>query len=265
MKIIPLSAFQDNYIWTIQSQNNATLDANSPTASSWCIVVDPGDAHVVVEYLQQTKQQLLAVLITHHHPDHTGGLAQLKQQWPALRIIGPKAEHLKIPMLTELVADGDLINFNTLDLQFQVLAIPGHTAGHIAFYSAPVLFCGDTLFSVGCGRLFEGSPEQMLHSLTRLSQLPNETQVYCTHEYTLANIRFALDVEPENQDLLQYQQECQIKRAKLQPTLPTTLSIEKKINPFMRCHDRALQLKLNKNSALELFIQLRAAKDQFKS
>ncbi len=257
-QIIPLLAFQDNYIWVISAPD-----------TEWCLVVDPGDANVVSNYLAQTNKKLLAALITHHHADHTGGLAALALQWPALRIIGPAAEHARIPTLTELVKDGDSISLPELNCQFEVFAIPGHTQGHIAFYSAPVLFCGDTLFSGGCGRLLEGeftvSAVSMFQSLQRLCLLPDTTQIYCTHEYTLANLRFALSIEPNNADLAHYQQQCQLKRITLQPTLPSNLVLEKKINPFLRCNNKDLQEKFHQNSAQSLFTYLRMLKDQFKS
>ncbi|GHG64070.1 hydroxyacylglutathione hydrolase [Alishewanella longhuensis] len=256
--IIPLPAFQDNYIWVL-----------SQSDTPWCVVVDPGDASVVNDYLIQNEKKLLAVLITHHHADHTGGLMQLKQQWPELRIIGPTAEHARIPALTETVGDGAIVVLPQLKQQFQVIAIPGHTAGHIAFYSAPVLFCGDTLFSAGCGRLLEGefseSAIKMYQSLQRLISLPETTEVYCTHEYTLANLRFALSIEPDNLDLQYYQQQCQVKRQNFKPTLPSNIGLEKKVNPFLRCNNKDLQLKHNQNSAQSLFAYLRMAKDQFKS
>ncbi|CAM5192265.1 hydroxyacylglutathione hydrolase [Alishewanella longhuensis] len=256
--IIPLHAFQDNYIWVLSQPDNP-----------WCLVVDPGDAKVVNAYLEQHNKKLLAVLVTHHHADHTGGLAELRQHWPALRIIGPAAEHAKIPALTETVAEGDTVSLPQLNQQFQVMAVPGHTAGHIVFYSAPVLFCGDTLFSAGCGRLLEGafaeSAVTMYQSLQRLGNLPETTQVYCTHEYTLANLRFAISIEPDNLDLQHYQQQCLIKRQNAEPTLPSSIGLEKKVNPFLRCNNIDLQLKFSKNSAQALFAYLRMAKDQFKS
>ncbi len=252
--IIPLPAFQDNYIWVITAADNP-----------WCIVVDPGDADVVTDFLQQTNKTLAGVLITHHHADHTGGLSKLKQQWPALRIVGPADEQAKIGQLTETVHAGQQVSFTQLDWHCQVLAVPGHTAGHIAYYTDDSLFCGDTLFSGGCGRLFEGSAAQLHQSLQQLANLPSATRVYCTHEYTLANLRFALSVEPDNADLVAYQQQSLIKRQQQQPTLPSTLALEKKINPFLRCDNKALQSKFKQNSALALFTYLRQAKDQFKS
>lgn len=256
--IIPLLAFQDNYIWVL-SQNN----------SRCCLIVDPGDAQVVNAYLEQHDKEPLAIFITHHHADHTAGLTQLKQRWPELRIIGPATEQAKIPALTETVTEGDIVTLPQLKLQFQVMAIPGHTAGHIAFYSAPVLFCGDTLFSAGCGRLLEGvyaeSAITMYQSLQRLSSLPETTQIYCTHEYTLANLRFALSIEPDNADSQRYLQQCLVKRQNAKPTLPSSIELEKKVNPFLRCNNKGLQFKYQQNSAQSLFTYLRKAKDQFKS
>lgn len=258
IEIIPLPAFTDNYIWLIQNTNDRH-----------CVVVDPGDGNVVADYLLKHDKVLSAALITHHHKDHTGGLATLKQQWPNLRIIGPAAESEKIALLTEPVTDNQQVAIPELAMTFDILAIPGHTQGHIAFYSAPVLFCGDTLFSAGCGRLLEGSYAesalQMHNSLRRLSCLPDNTLVYCTHEYTLANIRFARHIEPNNQALLRYEQVSQEKRQQAKPTLPTTIKLEKSVNPFLRCENMDLQTSLNQNSSLTLFTYLREAKDQFKS
>lgn len=258
IEIIPLPAFQDNYIWAITS-----------VQSPWCIVVDPGDATIVEHFLHKTNKRLLAVLITHHHADHTGGIQALKQQWPTIRVIGPAAEAHRIPTLTEQVAELDTLTFAEMALNFHVLAIPGHTAGHIAFYSAPVLFCGDTLFSGGCGRLLEGTFDEsaisMYQSLERLASLPDDTAVYCTHEYTLANLRFAHTVEPTNQALASYRQLCEVKRQNAMATLPSSIGLEKKINPFLRCENKDLQLKFKQNTAQALFACLRKAKDQFKS
>ncbi len=253
-ELIPLPAFNDNYIWVLTEQHNP-----------YCLVVDPGDAEVVTEYLQQQQKTLAAILITHHHADHTGGIRQLKQQYPGCRVIGPAAEKLKIQELEQLVAGGDNVTVPELNWQCQVFDLPGHTAGHIGFYSAPVLFCGDTLFSVGCGRLFEGTAKQLYQSLQSIAALPDNTLLCCTHEYTLANIAFALSIEPENTDLQQYLKHCQQKRQLSEPTLPALLATERKVNPFLRCENIALQLRFNQNSALALFTLLRQAKDQFKS
>ena len=250
--ITPIAAFQDNYIWALCQPDN-----------DLCIVVDPGDAKPVQAFLQQHNKQLAAMLITHHHQDHTGGIAALRQDWPNARVIGPAAEQDKIADLTELVSHNDIITIDNMQLTFTVISVPGHTLGHIAFYSAPVLFCGDTLFSAGCGRLFEGSPKQMLNSLTILAALPDNTQVYCTHEYTLSNLAFAAYAEPDNIAITDYSAKCAKLRQQQQPTLPSTLGIEKQINPFLRCNNKALQQYWQASSALDLFSKIRAAKDQF--
>lgn len=253
-QVTPVPAFDDNYIWVLSQQENPC-----------CIVVDPGDAGPVLAFLQQQQKIPVAIFITHHHGDHTGGIAEIKQLFPDVRVIGPAMEYQAIPLLSETVTANQLITIEQLALTFSVIALPGHTLGHIAFYSAPVLFCGDTLFSAGCGRLFEGTPEQMWQSLQKLTALPDSTQIYCTHEYTLSNIKFALTVEPDNAALLEYAQLCQDLRMLKQPTLPAQLAKEKQINPFLRCNNKNLQEKWHKNTALALFSWLRTSKDQFKS
>jgi len=221
MKLVPLPAFQDNYLWVLHDGQRA-------------LVVDPGDAQPVLDYLQQTGLQLEAILVTHHHQDHIGGLAVVRDATGA-QVFGPAREAIPGPLRP--LSQGDSIE--VLGLQFQVLDVPGHTAGHIAYFTpqvdgAPLLFCGDTLFSGGCGRLFEGTPAQMLASLDKLAALPDDTRVCCTHEYTLANLRFARAVEPANQALADYQRRCQALRDRGQPTLPAELGGEKRINPFLR-------------------------------
>ncbi|WP_019674778.1 hydroxyacylglutathione hydrolase [Arsukibacterium perlucidum] len=254
LTINPLAAFEDNYIWSLCQPDNP-----------FCIVVDPGDAKPVLAFLKQQQKSLYAILITHHHPDHTGGLAELQQAWPDVRIIGPGAEQTKIPLLTEQVQQGDTVQLPPFQTQLQVIDLPGHTLGHIGFYSKPYLFCGDTLFSAGCGRLFEGSAAQLHHSLCKLATLPADTQVYCTHEYTLANLRFALTIEPDNQQLKNYQQHCQSLRQQNKPTLPGNLATEQQVNPFLRCENKALQQRFQQNTSLGLFTLLRTMKDPFKS
>ncbi len=252
LQITPIPAFEDNYIWACCQPGNP-----------FCLVVDPGDAAAVLRFLAGNGKTLGAILITHHHRDHTGGIAQLCQAFPAVRVIGPQAEAARITGLTEQVADGDTLDIAPLNIRFTVTAVPGHTLGHIAYYSAPVLFCGDTLFSVGCGRLFEGTPAQMWHSLQQFLTLPDNTLIYCTHEYTLANIRFALTVEPDNHDLTEYAAQCLALRQQGQPTLPAVLAKEKLVNPFLRCNNKALQQTWQQAPALALFTALRQAKDQF--
>jgi hydroxyacylglutathione hydrolase len=221
MKLIPLPAFADNYIWMLHDGHKA-------------LVVDPGDAQPVLDALQREGLLLESILVTHHHADHTGGVAQLRNACGA-QVYGPAGEEMPEP-LTRLSGGA---RCTSVGLQFQVLDVPGHTAGHIAFYcdamdGAPLLFCGDTLFSGGCGRLFEGTPAQMLASLDSLSALPDTTLVCCTHEYTLSNLKFACAVEPGNVELQHYLTHCQSLRAQGLPTLPSNMVLERKINPFLR-------------------------------
>lgn len=250
-QIIPIPAFEDNYIWAYCQPENA-----------YCILVDPGDGDAAQDFLSRHNKHLCAVLITHHHRDHTGGIALLRQKWPGLRVIGPDSDS-PINGLTERVKNQQQVEIAEMALQFNVMTVPGHTLDHIAFYSAPVLFCGDTLFSAGCGRLFEGSAGQMWSSLEKIMALPDDTLLYCTHEYTLANIRFAKSAEPDNAALSVYEQHCLTLRANNQPTLPALLANEKKINPFLRCNNKPLQHAWQQDSGLALFAALRKAKDSF--
>ena len=227
MRLTPLPAFSDNYLWLLHDGARA-------------LVVDPGDAQPVMDALERLHLELESILVTHHHLDHTGGVDPLREATGAT-VYGPTRE--AIPKPFRALADGATVD--TLGLQFQVMDVPGHTAGHIAYWcpdvtldsdglSRPLLFCGDTLFSGGCGRLFEGTPAQMLASLDRLAALPGNTLVCCTHEYTLGNLRFALEVEPGNQALRDYQAACVALRENAQPTLPSTIDLELQINPFLR-------------------------------
>jgi hydroxyacylglutathione hydrolase len=219
--ITPVPAFKDNYIWLLTRGNEAA-------------VVDPGDAAPAIGALDAQKLQLRAILATHHHADHVGGLVALKQRYTSIAY-GPARE--SVAQLDQRLATGDHIN--VLGARFDVIDIPGHTAGHIAFFAAalkpPALFCGDTLFACGCGRLFEGTPEQMLASLDALAELPVTTRVYCGHEYTVANIRFALEVEPNNRELQTRAAMATAMRKRGEPTLPSTIGLELETNPFMRC------------------------------
>jgi len=228
MQLLPIPAFTDNYIWVLHDAQRA-------------LVVDPGEAEGVLHWLKQQRVQLDTILITHHHADHTGGVAALRQATGA-RVIGPTAEQMPEPL--QRVDDGEVVT--VLGLPFHVIKVPGHTAGHVAFFcpnvdGAPLVFCGDTLFSGGCGRLFEGTPAQMLASLDRLSRLPDATQVCCTHEYTLSNLKFAQAVEPFNAELKAYVARCQQLRAQNFPTLPSSIRVEKQINPFLRSREATVR------------------------
>ena len=222
MHIVPVRAFSDNYIWVIRDQHYAA-------------VVDPGDATPVLDYLQREHLQLIAILNTHHHNDHVGGNATLLREFPAaaIPVYGPKNE--SIATLTHRLGEGDKVHLAEFSLSFSVLDIPGHTAGHIAYYGANLLFCGDTLFACGCGRLFEGTAPQMYASLQKLAALPAATLVYCGHEYTRANIRFAREVEPGNPGLIELAATVEKLHIQNIPTLPSTVAMEKATNPFLRC------------------------------
>ncbi|WP_206485625.1 hydroxyacylglutathione hydrolase [Thalassotalea sp. G2M2-11] len=260
VSITPIKAFSDNYIWAIQCGNNNHL-----------ALVDPGDAQVCIKYIEQHQLTLSTILITHHHADHTGGITELvdychTKQWP-IQVFGPHND--AIPGITDKVADGDKISLTDFDLIFDILALPGHTLDHIAYHSDSLLFCGDTLFSGGCGRLFEGSAEQMFQSLTKLKQLPERTKVYCTHEYTKANLTFALAVEPSNPELIDYYNRVSNLTQANKPSLPSSLYLEKKINPFLRTDSGEIiasaQVYADKNLPTEVavFATIRQWKDNF--
>lgn len=224
MKIVPIPAFEDNYIWLICEGHLAAA-------------VDPGDAEPVLDYIGLHGLQLEAILNTHHHGDHTGGNKDLLKH-ATVPVYGPR--HENIPGLTHPVGAGDIVRLPGLLTDFSVLDVPGHTAGHIAYYGAKSLFCGDTLFACGCGKLFEGTPAQMAASLQIFAALPDETRVYCAHEYTLTNIEFAKTVEPANAALLQRETRDRLAREQGRPTLPSTISLEKATNPFLRCDQPAV-------------------------
>ncbi len=260
INIFAIKAFTDNYIWAINHTENRHL-----------ALVDPGDAKVCIDYIENNQLILSSILITHHHHDHTGGIEALvdyakTRHWP-IEVYAPAQEdiaHTSVPL-----KHGDNVALSQLALSFSIIALPGHTLGHIAYYTKPLLFCGDTLFSGGCGRLFEGTPAQMLSSLNQLKQLPDDTRVYCTHEYTLANLEFALAVEPFNQQLIDYYNEIKLLREKNAISLPSSIRKEKLINPFLRCDKPDIRQSASEFSdeqiteELGVFTAIRRWKDNF--
>ncbi|MEK6805500.1 MAG: hydroxyacylglutathione hydrolase [Pseudomonadota bacterium] len=254
----PISAFTDNYIWMLTDGQRAA-------------VVDPGDAKPVLKTLEQRGLELSAVLITHWHPDHTGGIAALCAKWNGIPVYGPAAESAKFPGLTHPLRQGMHFTLDFLSLELEVMEIPGHTLGHIALHGGGLLFCGDTMFSAGCGRLFEGTAQQMHDSLSRLAALPESTAVYCGHEYTLANLAFAAAVEPENLAIADAIHQVKALRADSHPSLPTTIARERRINPFLRSAAPAVRAAAERqsgsalNTQAEVFAALRRWKDGFKA
>jgi hydroxyacylglutathione hydrolase len=252
-EVVPVKAFKDNYVWTLRRGEHAA-------------VVDPGEAQPVLDYLAREKLVLRAILATHHHADHVGGVAELLRAFP-VPVYGPRGE--PIPTLTHPVSEGDEVTLAELGASFSVLDIPGHTRAHIAYYGAGALFCGDTLFACGCGRVFEGTPEQMYASLEKLLALPDATKVYCGHEYTLANIGFAKAVEPANAALDAREARDRKLREAGEPTLPSTLGEEKATNPFLRCREPAVVQSANKYlgarvaAPAQVFAAIRDWKNQF--
>ena len=255
MNLIPLPAFNDNYIWMLHDASQA-------------LVVDPGDAQPVLDALDRLNLRLVSILVTHHHNDHTGGVPALRAATGAT-VYGPRHERLPEPL--QRVGQGDRLDL--LGVDFEVLDVPGHTAGHVAYVGtpsgqAPILFCGDTLFSAGCGRLFEGTPAQMLDALSRLAALPDATRVCCAHEYTASGLVFARTVEPENQALISHQVQVRHLREQQQPSLPSSIGLEKAINPFLRTHlDTVAHAVQRFDPAVQdpvgVFAALRTWKNQF--
>lgn len=263
MIISPVPAFQDNYIWLLKQ-----------TFTPMALIIDPGQSAPVLSVLQQQALQPLAILITHHHRDHVGGIAGLLARYPQLPVFGPAQE--MIPHRTQALHGGEALPFPALGITVQVLAVPGHTAGHIAYFiqdiqdttAEPILFCGDTLFGAGCGRVFDGSLSQLHQSLMRLAQLPDHTAVYCAHEYTLDNIGFAKWVEPDNPALLAREQAAEAAQQANLPTVPSTIALERATNPFLRTHEPAViacaerQAQRPLQDAAAVFAVLRQWKDQ---
>ena len=254
INIEPIKAFDDNYIWLM-------------TTNEGSIVIDPGECINLLKTIEQKNIKLDAVLITHHHYDHTGGIEELLIKYPYLKVYGPNNN---IDFIKSRLTDGELLN--VIGIDFEIIEIPGHTLDHIAYFAninnSPILFCGDTLFAGGCGKIFEGTFDQMYESLMKLKKLPQNTRIYCGHEYTINNLKFAKAVEPDNIDLItRYNNVLDLRKNNI-PTLPSTLLIELKTNPFLRADKNNVQSIISKKfktgiNEKEIFSALRQWKDNF--
>ncbi|AST68040.1 hydroxyacylglutathione hydrolase [Kosakonia cowanii] len=251
MNLNSIPAFQDNYIWVLSEDDGR------------CLIVDPGEAAPVLRAIEEHQWQPEAILLTHHHNDHVGGVQALRDAFPDVVVYGPAETQHK--GTTQVVAEGDTVT--VLGEDFSVFATPGHTLGHICFFSFPYLFCGDTLFSGGCGRLFEGTATQMYQSFCKINALPDDTVICCAHEYTLGNMKFAVSVLPQDAEVQEYYKKVSELRAKNEKTLPVILKNERKINLFLRTEDADLIEVINQERVLqhpeERFAWLRAKKDAF--
>ncbi len=254
LRIEAIPALEDNYIWAIVGDGH-------------CAVVDPGEAAPILSWMQQHELQLSAILVTHHHGDHVDGIAGLLDHYP-VPVYGPAQE--TIAHVSQRVDEGDRVLIPAIDAEFCVMSVPGHTRGHIAYHGHGLLFCGDTLFACGCGRLFEGTPAQMYDSLQRLAALPDATQVYCAHEYTLGNVAFALSIEPGNPRLGERDRQAREKRSQGLPTLPSSIALEHAANPFLRCHEPAIRQAAETyaqrplNTPVEVFAVVREMKNHYR-
>ena len=257
MEIIRVNALSDNYIFLLHApQQNIAA------------VVDPAEAAPVLQQLQQLGAETVAIFNTHHHHDHVGGNQQLIRKYPQVTVYGGAQDKGRIPGQQVFLEEGDFVQFG--DRTAEVFFVPGHTRAHIAYYFPPTttnepgeLFCGDTLFAGGCGRLFEGTPTQMVQSLTKLRNLPDNTRVWCAHEYTLKNLQFALSVDSNNQELQSRLAQVKAARSRSEATIPSILGLEKQTNPFLRWHQPALQAAVNSQDPVQTFARLRGMKDKF--
>lgn len=260
VNVSEIKAFNDNYIWAIGADDTNKI-----------ALVDPGQAKPCIDYINENSLSISAILITHHHADHIGAINELIElentKGNKVTVYGPKNEN--IPHCQFPLKEKDSIHLDFLSLDLSIVDLPGHTLGHIAYYNDDMLFCGDTLFSAGCGRIFEGTAEQMYASLSKLSSLPDQTKVYCAHEYTQANIHFALAVEPNNKALNSYASKVKALRESAIATIPSTIALEKQINPFLRSHSSEIIESVKKHNnqlitaGIETFTAIRKWKDTF--
>lgn len=254
LTIYPITALQDNYIWAIVNETKKCA-----------LIVDPGEAEPVIRFLKKHHLTLKGILITHHHWDHTNGISELIKHHPVPVFASARCNNREI--------NHDLVEHQLVELEsfpsFQVIDIPGHTLDHIAYYTPGMLFCGDTLFSAGCGRLFEGTMEQLYTSLQKMTALPDDTRIYCAHEYTQNNLRFAQQVEPDNLAINQHIKSITTLRNNNEPTLPSSIRLEKEINPFLRCHVASVIQQVERHAGkrltqdIDVFRALREWKDTF--
>lgn len=254
LRVEAIPVLEDNYVWAIIGNGR-------------CAIVDPGVDEPILSWLRQNKLNLSAILVTHHHGDHIGGISGLLARY-RVPVYGPARE--AINEVSHPLNDGDRLKLTDMQAEFSVISVPGHTSGHIAYFGHGMLFCGDTLFACGCGRIFEGTPEEMYESVQKLGNLPGDTLVYCAHEYTLGNIAFARTLEPDNAALTTRVEQERDKRAQGLPTLPSTLALEHATNPFLRCHEPAIReaaerhIRHSLSNPTEIFAVVRKMKNLYR-